>query len=148
MSLRGRLAASAERQLQPASKIEVRALYVVSLLIGIFVVAAGLVLLHDYRHQDSARTADNATRIAEVRAVAAIAHQAADDLNVFVHDESVQRVHTIGERCEMTDHQRKVLEANLPPQSQSEAAWFEGSYHRCLHSLAKVEARAGAKYSP
>lgn len=61
------------------------------------------------------------------------------DLKAYVHAESAQRVTTIGERCENT--QRQVAEHG--PQE----AWFLASYKRCLKSLAKVEARAGVKYS-
>ena len=66
----------------------------------------------------------------------------------FIQAESVQRVHTIGERCESTAHQAKVLHHNLPASHQGEAQWFAKSYRRCLVSLAKVEKRAGVKYHP
>lgn len=69
-------------------------------------------------------------------------------LAALVHTESVQRVHTIGERCEATHHQAMVLHNNLPASHQGEAAWFNASYERCLVSLAKVEARAGVTYKP
>jgi hypothetical protein len=68
-------------------------------------------------------------------------------LNSFVSAESAQRVTTIGERCETTHHEDEVLTDGLGagnPQSE----WFAGSYHKCLHSLAKVEARAHVKYKP
>lgn len=69
-------------------------------------------------------------------------------LSGFVHAESAQRVTTIGERCETTEHQAKVLHNNLPPAHRSEARWFHTSYARCKRSLAKVEARAGVTYQP
>jgi hypothetical protein len=69
-------------------------------------------------------------------------------LTSFVHAESVQRVQTIGERCETTTHQATVLHHNLPAARQGEAAWFDQSYARCLKSLAKVEARAHVRYEP
>lgn len=70
------------------------------------------------------------------------------DLSGFVKAESVQRVHTIGERCEATEHQATVLHNRLPASAKHEADWFDASYQRCLESLAKVEARAGVKYRP
>lgn len=67
--------------------------------------------------------------------------------NGFVHEESVQRVHTIGERCETTRHQLTLLEGYLPP-TNPQVEWFKASYGRCHKSLAKVEKRAGVKYKP
>jgi hypothetical protein len=66
----------------------------------------------------------------------------------FAHEESVQRVHTIGERCETTAHTLTILQNNLPPSKHAEEDWFQGSYTHCLKSRAKVEARAGVKYKP
>ena len=65
----------------------------------------------------------------------------------FILAESVQRVTTVGERCETTAHEAAILRYLAPPQ-QDEAAWFSESYARCLKSLAKVEARAHVKYAP
>ena len=69
-----------------------------------------------------------------------------DSLQSFVQAESEQRVHTIGERCEMTDHISKLIQHNLPPSRQSEGVWFKNSATRCRSSLAKVEGRAGVSY--
>lgn len=63
-----------------------------------------------------------------------------DRLQANFQVESEQRVHTIGERCETTDHQAK--------EHGSQEAWFLRSHQRCLKSLAKVEARAGVHYGP
>jgi hypothetical protein len=68
-------------------------------------------------------------------------------LTGLVHAESVQRVTTIGERCETTMHESEVLTDGLGagnPQSK----WFAGSYRKCLKSLAKVEKRAHVRYVP
>lgn len=71
-----------------------------------------------------------------------------ESLLSFVRQESAQRVHTIGERCEATEHQAEALHHNLPPAHQGEAAWFDTSHARCLKSLAAVEKRAGVRYEP
>lgn len=73
-----------------------------------------------------------------VCALAALAILAFTRVSNFAHDESVQRVHTIGERCEQEEHQ---AEEHGPQE-----AWFLEAQVRCRVSLAKVEARAGVHY--
>lgn len=75
--------------------------------------------------------------VALLAAFAVLAYVRTDD---FAHDESVQRVTTIGERCESQYHQ--ALEHG--PQEH----WFLKAHRACLGSLAKVEARAGVSYHP
>lgn len=82
-----------------------------------------------------------------VVALAIFAILAYTRISDFVQEESVQRVHTIGERCETTHHELEVLQAALPASSR-QVRWFAQSYARCLKSLAKVEARAGVHYTP
>lgn len=62
------------------------------------------------------------------------------DLSGLVHAESVQRVHTIGERCESQLHQAM--------EHGSQEVWFIEAHDKCLKSLAKVESRAGVTYEP
>ena len=58
----------------------------------------------------------------------------------YVQAESVQRVHTIGERCESQQHSAD--------EHGPQEAWFLWAHGRCKVSLAKVEARAGVHYKP
>lgn len=72
-------------------------------------------------------------------------HSQQHALRAFVAAESVQRVHTIGERCETTRHETEVLTAGLGARDP-QSVWFAGSSRKCLRSLAKVEKRAGVTY--
>lgn len=58
----------------------------------------------------------------------------------FIKQESKQRVHTIGERCESQLHQAY--------EHGPQEGWFLMAHGKCLKSLAKVERRAGVKYHP
>jgi hypothetical protein len=58
----------------------------------------------------------------------------------FILAESVQRVTTIGERCESEMHSAQ--------EHGSQESWFLMAHAKCLLSLAKVEARAHVRYEP
>lgn len=88
----------------------------------------------------SALIAVNAVIVLAVSVALFVALKDHGGLKAYVQAESAQRVHTIGERCESQLHQ--AMEHG--PQE----AWFIGAHSKCLGSLAKVEARAGVRYSP
>lgn len=74
--------------------------------------------------------------------------RAYDHTTSFLGEESRQRVHTVGERCETTARTLRILQNNLPPSKHDEEGWFLTSYKRCKASLQSIEARAGVRYTP